>query len=87
MIDYLTSPMHLWCPRCGSTEVDNFSGEYYTGVAAPDGYCERVTGEFSECEQCGHVWCMPAARTWFDPAVMAADLEKLKQERNLNENQ
>lgn len=66
------------CEHCGSAALDFFSGEYYTGVSSPDGYCERVTGDFGQCEECGHSWVMPASRAWFDPGVMQQDLNELR---------
>ena len=41
-----------FCPRCKGSELEFVSGDYDTGVVAPDGYCERVWQESFHCLNC-----------------------------------
>ena len=41
------------CAYCGSSDIDDISGEYETGVVAPDGYRERRYENGFNCRKCG----------------------------------
>lgn len=41
------------CAHCGSSDIHDISGEYETGVVAPDGYRERRYEEGFHCNSCG----------------------------------
>jgi hypothetical protein len=41
------------CANCGSADIHDISGEYETGVVAPDGYRERLYEEAFHCDKCG----------------------------------
>lgn len=41
------------CAHCGSTDIEDTSGEYETGVVAPDGYRERRYENAFHCTKCG----------------------------------
>lgn len=40
------------CAHCGSTEIEDISGEYETGVVAPDGHRERRYENAFRCQKC-----------------------------------
>jgi hypothetical protein len=46
-------PIGPICPKCGSTDCEQRSGQNETGVVAPDGYRETVWEEYFECQRCG----------------------------------
>jgi DNA-directed RNA polymerase subunit RPC12/RpoP len=41
------------CAHCGSSDIYDISGEYETGVVAPDGYRERQYENGFHCKKCG----------------------------------
>lgn len=41
------------CAHCGSSDIEDISGEYETGVIAPDGYRERRYENAFHCTRCG----------------------------------
>ena len=41
------------CPNCHGTTFDDISGQYETGVVAPDGYRESVFEWGARCRKCG----------------------------------
>lgn len=43
------------CPICLSTDLEFLSGDYHTGVVAPDGYRETRYEEGYQCRKCGAV--------------------------------
>lgn len=49
----LESPNH--CPKCNDGLMEFISGDFETGVVAPDGGRERLYEEFYRCDRCGFV--------------------------------
>jgi hypothetical protein len=41
------------CDRCGSADMHYGSGDYRTGVTAPDGGSEYRYEEYYQCGRCG----------------------------------
>lgn len=44
------------CPEHPNVELEYVSGDYYTGVVAPDGYRESLYGEGFYCRKCNYVY-------------------------------
>ena len=44
------------CPNCHSRNFEDISGQYETGVVAPDGYRESIYERGFQCQQCGTVF-------------------------------
>lgn len=49
----LESPNH--CPNCNNGLMKFISGDFPTGVVAPDGAQETLYEEGYQCDRCGHV--------------------------------
>lgn len=45
--------MGMTCPNCGKESLEPITGQYETGVVAPDGYRETVWEEGYQCSKCG----------------------------------
>jgi uncharacterized protein with PIN domain len=44
------------CPQCNNTDLEFVSGQFDTGVVAPDGYRESFYEEGFYCPKCNYIY-------------------------------